>query len=292
MKKDIQSFINLFGGKNLFVSSDGKTSMSRCTLSDIEKRNKNGNDIYFVINPSKGLKNIDVTHLVCNYIDLDAGRDKDKNYFEYPKVEAFKKKAMAAIKKFTIKPTMIVETRNGYHVYWNYKTPVPANYLNRSHWREVQDKILSYFINFGGDKEVQKVNQLLRVPYTKWHKTWSGVKQSFDVKVVKKTDQIKCFDFADLVKSFTSLTYNASKVGKKKVFKDILAENADWDAVADGPCSYSKKDDVNGNKKAKGPQTEAEMVSFLNDLSQVLYAKGMKYFSAQCKDMSEKILYK
>lgn len=294
MKKEIQSFIKLFGGKNLFVSSNGKTSMSRCTLAEIEGRNKKGCDIYFVINPSKGLKNSDVTQLVCNYVDLDAGRDSDGNYFDLSKVTSFKKKAMTKIKSFSPAPTMIVETRNGYHVYWNYKTPVPANYLNRSHWREIQDKILSYFVSVGGDKEVQKVNQLLRVPYTQWHKIWAGAGKPFDVKVVKKADPKKLFDFSTLVQSFASLEFNAKKVGKKKNFK---TGEMDWDNIdpliaTKNDCSYNKKDDVNGVRKAKGPQTESEMVSFLNDLSQVLYAKGMKYFSAQCKDMAERVLYK
>jgi hypothetical protein len=293
MKKEIQSFLDLFGGKNIIVASNGKTSMSRCALSEAITKNQKGSDIYFIINPSKGLKNTDVTHLICNYVDLDAGKNSDGSYFDLKKVASFKKKALARVKEFSPAPTAIVETRNGYHLYWNYQFPVPANYLNRSHWREIQDKILSFFVCVGGDKEVQKVNQLLRVPYTKWQKTWAGTGQTFDVKLTKRTDLKKCSTFAEIVQLFSNLKFDEKKVGKKKNFK---TGEIDWDAAEkceDGKCSYNKRNDFNGNKRKKnGPQTETEMVSFLSDLSQVLYAKGMKYFSAQCKDMADKIRFK
>ncbi len=312
MKKQIQSFINLFGGKNQIVASNGKNLMFKCSLTDALEKNKSEHDIYFVISPSTGLKDSDVTHLSCNYVDLDAGKDSAGNYLSDSLVRKFKNSALKKISQFSVSPTAIVETRNGYHVYWNYKQFVPANYLNRKHWKDIQYKIFSYFSTVGSDKAVQKVNQLLRVPHTYWHKTWSGKKKSFLVKVIKITRKQSCYKFENLITSFAAV--NAQTTPSKPNYNNCsYNRGTKWKVNTPPPAaqpvlpsytrnSYTKRTDWNGTKKpiqtvpaypSQALQTnEQEIVDFLNDLSQVLYSKNMRYFSNQCKDIANKIRYK
>lgn len=302
MKKQIQSFLNLFGGKNQLVASNGKNLMARCSLDQaIEKNKKEKQDVYFIINPSTGLKDSDVQQLACNYVDLDAGKDSRGNYLSDGDVRKFKRTALKKIKEFSVAPTTIVETRNGYHVYWNYKTFVPANYLNRKQWKLIQNKIFNFFSPVGSDKQVQKVNQLLRVPHLHWHKTWSGKQKSFLVKVVKSTRKQSCYKFDNLIQYFSSVKSSAVSPTRSNY---SYKSSKDWNPPIDTVFttvprggSYNKRSDWNGQANNQSSNfnnngNDQEIVGFLNDLSQVLYSKNLKYFASQCKEMAQKILYK
>lgn len=306
MKKQIQSFLNIFGGKNQIVSSNGKNNMSRCNLEQAIQKNKTyKEDVYFIINPSTGMKDSDVKELACNYVDLDAGKDSRGNYLTDAKVRQFKRKALKKIKEFSVAPTYIVETRNGYHVYWNYKTFVPANYLNRKQWKIIQNKIFGFFATVGSDKQVQKVNQLMRVPHLYWYKTWSGKNKSFLVKVAKSTRKQSCYKFENLIQAFSQVKSPTQSTTSSKSWS--YKPKSDWNgkndlilpaATLSTSNSYNRRNDWNGGNTNKKQSTnltndlENDIIGFLNDLSQVLYSKNLKYFASQCKDMAQKIQYK
>lgn len=77
---------------------------------------------------------------------------------------------MKKINDFPVKPSWIVDTRNGYQCYWmfdNKSKKFIGN--NRTLWNGLQKKLVNYF---GADARAIKPNQILRVPYTWWNKSW------------------------------------------------------------------------------------------------------------------------
>ena len=74
-------------------------------------------DIYFIVN-SGGSKDSQITRVNSAFIDWDAGRDSNKHYFPLEIVEQKKQEFLQKLAQFPYKPTYIIETRNGYHVYW------------------------------------------------------------------------------------------------------------------------------------------------------------------------------
>src|SRR5471030_2150074 len=85
--------------------------------TQLEEKNKLGYEIYFLPN-SGGYKNKEINSINAVFIDLDCGRDEDHNYFPLSTVQEYKGRKLALIKSFTLTPTAIVETRNGFHAYW------------------------------------------------------------------------------------------------------------------------------------------------------------------------------
>ncbi len=205
----INGFFKLIGNtKPLVATSKTKNGMKMQNLNAALDLNLyEDHDVYFVANPSKGFKKEDVTLLSTNFVDLDCGRAKNGKYKTTKEVNAFKKKAMDRIAKLPNfpKPTAVVETRNGYHVYYSYN-PIKADANNRGLWEKKQNYLFNHFKDFGCDPKVLKPNQLLRVPNTLWHKKWSGVSNSYETKVLKTGNLV----------DFNKLSIANSKIGAGK----------------------------------------------------------------------------
>jgi len=74
-------------------------------------------DIYFIPNTG-GTKNSQITQINSSFIDWDAGRNSQGNYFPIEIVAQKKQEFLQQIDIFPYRPTYVIETRNGYHVYW------------------------------------------------------------------------------------------------------------------------------------------------------------------------------
>ena len=67
-----------------------------------------------------------------------------------------KKQAFESLFSIKLKPTMIVETKNGYHCYWKAKEPTIEN------WNKIEQGIICNVMY--PDKQVKNVDRILRVP--------------------------------------------------------------------------------------------------------------------------------
>lgn len=278
----INAFFKAIGNaKPLIATSKTKNGMKMQRLNAaIDLNLYEDHDVYFVANPSKGFKKEDVTYLSTNFVDLDCGRAKNGEYKSVKDVSAFKKKAMARIAKLDCpKPTAIVETRNGYHVYYSYK-PIKADAHNRSLWEKKQNFLFNFFKDFGCDPKVLKPNQLLRVPYTLWHKKWSGNHNSCETKLVKIDKNI---DFNKLPVSDTKDGIEKSEYSYKK-YADVKTRPLLLPPDASTDSGYSKA-------KTNATKDLSELAALLGDIVSILYAKNCKFLANAAKEWQQKLIY-
>jgi hypothetical protein len=146
-----------------------KISSMKHTNDLVEVRNANENsnsDAYFYVNG--GRKQYAINTISCCFVDIDAGRDDAGNYLPSKEVMKFKQAALDKINNFRVKPSWVVDTRNGYQIYWILDDQ-SRTLVNQTTWNGIQKKLVNYF---GGDARAIKINQIYRVPYTWWRKCW------------------------------------------------------------------------------------------------------------------------
>lgn len=128
------------------------------TLSQI---NEQGYEVYFVVN-NGGYKDADIKKINAVFIDLDCGRDQERMYFPPDVVQRYKDEKLQVIRNWEYKPSYVVETRNGLHVYW-----LVNGSPNIEDFREAMSRLINYF---GGDQAVKTPARLMRVPGYYWCK--------------------------------------------------------------------------------------------------------------------------
>lgn len=96
------------------------------------------------------------------YVDIDAGRNEDKTYLNNEDVAKAKADMLKVIDTLPT-PTAVVETRNGYQVYWA-TTDINDAEVHRTAENQIID-ILSI-----ADHNVRDTARILRVPGTMWCK--------------------------------------------------------------------------------------------------------------------------
>jgi hypothetical protein len=135
---------------------------------------------------------------------MDAGRDNEGKYFKPSVVMQHKKRFLEKINNFAVKPSWVVDTRNGYQCYWifddNSRQIVGKN---KTYWNGLQKKLVNYF---DGDPRAIKANQIYRVPYTWWRKGWEKKAPYFTSILPGSTGQ--SINVADLQSALTGQSTN------------------------------------------------------------------------------------
>lgn len=288
---DVKKFLKAFNPgmvsiKNTILYSSGKTHMGKSDLQDVLHLNTLGNDAYFVVNPGGSLER-DINKLVACFVDLDAGRDSKGHYFSGATLKSRKVKMLNALSMFPLAASYVVETRNGYQAYWLLKNcSKTAHRLNR--WNTVQQTIHQFFARFGADKRVVKCNQIMRLPYTMWHKKWEK-KPAYPVTVIAShpSRKYKLEDFkyewrrdapvggfvtpeTNKVWSYNRATKVMDKHTKNKVV--ITAQ------------SYGGAIPKNADHRVL-----VEVIGFLKDVNYFLYGKGSRFMATQATTLANKL---
>lgn len=255
-------------------------------------------DSYFIVNPG-GTKVKDIVQPVACYIDLDAGRNAKKEYLSTREVDNKKKemdKKILAFSKLSPAlpmPTAIVETRNGFQLYWK----LTGSFSVRQ-WNTVQKKIAHYFKDVGADAKVLKANQILRLPFTTWFKTYEkGSHKPFDVTLYAFTGkEYGFYDLADTVKDFPQITGSANHAnwsyGKPS---KVYTGNKGYTPVPRSAATGVRKTTNRKNNKANGAANvdaanlAAECKDFLLEISNQLPYKGMQFSATQAKRLAEQL---
>lgn len=97
------------------------------------------------------------------FIDIDAGKDDEGNYYDLTEVAKRKEAMLEAIYNLPLVPTMITDTRNGYHCIWSIEPTEDGEA-----WQSAQDKLVSIFKI--ADKAVSDKARVLRLPDSTWKK--------------------------------------------------------------------------------------------------------------------------
>jgi hypothetical protein len=171
-------FLNSFGGQHIFCyNGDPRKKISSMNHTDhlttvAIANDSQGADAYFYVNG--GRKQYAISRIRACFVDMDAGRDDQGRYFKPSIVMQKKKEFLNQINNFPVKPSWVVDTRNGYQCYWilNPNTNSP----HKTYWSGIQKKLVNHF---GGDARAIKVNQIYRIPYTWWRKGWEGKQPYF-----------------------------------------------------------------------------------------------------------------
>lgn len=136
-----------------------KTSVLIQEESEIEpllEWNKKGYDIYFGVNPrppSQNKKQKDIKDVVCLWLDID-GKD-----FEHGKKEALNR-----IMSFGFHPNIIVDSGNGYHVYWVFDKPIiNCNEINVTTIKQILSGLATAL---GADRQTINLDRVMRLPGT------------------------------------------------------------------------------------------------------------------------------
>ncbi|WP_368780799.1 DNA-primase RepB domain-containing protein [Alicyclobacillus fastidiosus] len=77
-------------------------------------------------------------------------------------VARYKEDTLSELRQFPLKPSYVVETRNGLHVYWVLNAGATVE-----QFKECQRRLIAHF---GADPKVKNPARLLRVPGTYWCK--------------------------------------------------------------------------------------------------------------------------
>ncbi|MFT9849265.1 hypothetical protein [Aneurinibacillus sp. REN35] len=171
MKLNAELFLNKIFSENELInfrclksgqtSKDIKDKYNFEVINQLGKINEQDYDIYFVVN-SGGYKSEEIHKINAVFIDLDCGRDENKNYFSIEIVQQYKIKKLSEIRKFKHRPTAIVETRNGLQIFWK----LVAGTTNEQ-FAQCEELLIKYF---DADKQVKNINRIMRVPDYYWCK--------------------------------------------------------------------------------------------------------------------------
>jgi hypothetical protein len=171
-------FFDSFGGQQIFCyNGDPRKKISSMNHTDhlttvAIANDSQGADAYFYVNG--GRKQYAISRIRACFVDMDAGRDDQGLYFKPSIVMQKKKEFLNQINNFPVKPSWVVDTRNGYQCYWILN----QNNINphKTYWNGIQKKLVNHF---GGDARAIKINQIYRIPYTWWRKGWEGKQPYF-----------------------------------------------------------------------------------------------------------------
>jgi hypothetical protein len=146
-------------------------------------------DIYFIPN-SGGTKIVDIININALFIDWDAGRDTNKQYYPIDIVLQKKQDFLQKLSQFPYKPTYIIETRNGYHVYWFL---FPG--CTTEEFRSIQKSLIHHFKS---DPAIHNPNRVMKLPG--YDACKNGEYEPFLVSIVEHNDvRYSHSDFSDLL---------------------------------------------------------------------------------------------
>jgi hypothetical protein len=171
---DRHRFLSSFDQANIFVyNGNPRKKISNMNHTHdvneaIQANVSNHSDVYFYVNG--GRKMYAIKQFTCCFCDMDAGRDAEGKYFKPSVVMTKKKQFLKKINEFPVKPSWVIDTRNGYQCYWIFDTQSRKIVgSNKTFWNGLQKKLVNYF---DGDPRAIKPNQIYRVPFTWWRKEW------------------------------------------------------------------------------------------------------------------------
>jgi hypothetical protein len=134
-------------------------------------RNSLGDGICFVVNTG-GTRDDQITRVNALFVDWDTGRDQQKRYFTEDVVRPKKAQFLHHLRRFPVRPSIVVETRNGFHAYWLVSGATVEMFRNAQ-------KQLAQLL--GADQTVCNPARVMRLPGFDWTKRGYA---AFPVRVI------------------------------------------------------------------------------------------------------------
>ncbi len=132
-------------------------------INHISQLNNQGYNVYFVVNGG-GDTDESINKINAVFVDFDCPKE-NKKHPPQEIVEAFKREQLLKVHKFKFKPSYIIETRNGLHVYWLVNDGATAEQFTTA-----QHRLIDYF---DSDKTIKNLSRVMRLPDYYWTKDMS-----------------------------------------------------------------------------------------------------------------------
>ena len=145
-----------------------------------QRYQRKGYAVYFVVN-SGGTKKDTITRINAHFLDLDYGKipkydnngkiikDEKKTVYEYRtanEIENYKIECLKNLKNFALYPNIIVETKNGFHIYWLIEQQSKKDLVL---FTPLQVELMNYFKQYESypehvDASAKSIERVLRIP--------------------------------------------------------------------------------------------------------------------------------
>lgn len=119
-------------------------------------------------------------------------------------------------------PSLVVETRNGFQLYWFSDGLTPEN--SKNSWKDIAESIYQEFKSFGADHAVVKIMQLMRVPNFYYFKN----DEQGRINIVEALSSYRYHSDQDMVTYFPPVSISNdidSHIFKEKIYKPQVV----WD---------------------------------------------------------------
>ena len=279
MQLTLDTFCKTFQGSYVCGMKEGSGQIGGFQVTNADTLNKLVNDlqgrelnVHFtpnaVIDLAERSRKTNIGKINAWYIDVDIAETKhllkpeDLSIREKRKEEIF----TSLIFEFDLDPSLVVESRNGYHVYW-----FADETATRDNFDSIQKALINKMLWQGADEGASKMSGMLKMPFTRfWKRGETGIhKPETMVGTYKKYSEKDMIVMARKLKS-TKLTENLitlTPLPKQKRFKGTF----------------------NGLKDIKGklgslsghPALNGEIVSFQRTVSNSEKEKYNVFFSGK-----------
>lgn len=145
-----------------------------------QRYQRKGYAVYFVVN-SGGTKQEIITRINAHFLDFDYGKiskydgngkiikEGKKTVYEYrtaAEIENYKIECLKTLKNFALPPNIIVETKNGFHIYWLIDQQSKKDLLI---FTPLQVELMNYFRQYENypehvDTSAKSIERVLRIP--------------------------------------------------------------------------------------------------------------------------------
>ena len=225
-----------------------------CTLAEFFNTNEKQENVFYAVNEFNHFnnyeqrKNKNFQLLNAFYADVDF-KDKNGNHLHDEELRIKKQETYNRLINLELKPSAIIESRNGFHVYYILKMNdrFANTQYNRRKWERQEEALLfnlydkvSTYVDFA----VSDISRILRIPESIHHKTDSS---AFEVKVLDVTQ-----------------TYTLQEIEENFPYKIILIK----DVSEKSTTQYSTTNVVNSSKCV-----------YVNELVNAMKNKDINYFS-------------
>lgn len=192
------------------------------SVDEAQTYNEEGYAIYWTPNTMKKISKLtehtddNVTHLNFFFVDIDFIDPLTQEKYTEDKrseLQGLKNDKMNELLDCSLRPTMIVETKNGVQAYWRC-AQVPANESNVEKYKRVQKGLVDFF---GGDDNAMNRSRFLRYPN---YNHLKDPNKPYRIRLVYTADDLSTYSTDQMLQAFPIKTAPV-KEEKKVIVKEV-----------------------------------------------------------------------
>lgn len=253
---------------HLLKINDNKTikiyNTTNSALREVVEEFSGHKNVYMTPNttykPERGITNI--RQFRALYIDLD-GIDGDKHYVAYKIFELAEDGNIP-------KPTMIVDSGRGLHLYWRIKN---APYAALHTWQELEDMLYYRLKEYGADIKATDGARVLRLPGT------INSKNNEECRVIYQDDELE-YSMYDLRERYLNYKHKKQIKDAIKVNKNVIT-NSFYNSYS---LHITRAEDIETLCKLRGYEVEGHRNMILH-----CYAYWIGIYERNDKSLADKV---